>query len=224
MVEDLLLQSGEDQPFRMLDPNIPLTRYCPIHLSWDNPQLQGMDITDPEACQGYIDSVLATHNARVAYGGYLEKRKLYTKAGRFAGNSPRDIHLGVDFWCIAGTEVLAPLEGRVHSFANNSDPGNYGPTIVLQHQLGELKFYTLYGHLSLESLQGLYPGKEFRKREVLATLGTTKINVGYAPHLHFQLILDMGRYQGDYPGVCSEKDLPFYKKNCPDPNLLLGMK
>ncbi|RTL14452.1 MAG: peptidase M23, partial [Flavobacteriaceae bacterium] len=26
---------------------------------------------------------------------------------------------------------------------------------------------------------------------------------------------------GDYPGVCNEKTLLFYKSNCPDPNFLL---
>jgi hypothetical protein len=42
--------------------------------------------------------------------------------------------------------------------------------------------------------------------------------------LHFQIINDMQGKKGDYPGVSSKKELAFYKKNCPDPNLLLKIK
>jgi hypothetical protein len=41
---------------------------------------------------------------------------------------------------------LAALDGRVHSFQNNDSLGNYGPTIILEHQVEDLTFYTLYGH------------------------------------------------------------------------------
>jgi hypothetical protein len=56
---------------------------------------------------------------------------------------------------------------------------------------------------------------------VFATLGTPEINVNYAPHLHFQLILDIGDHYGDYPGVCEEANLAYFSDNCPNPNLLL---
>ena len=94
--------------------------------------------------------------------------------------------------------------------------------MILRHQINGNSLYTLYGHLSLGSLEGLYMGKVIEKGESFAFLGTPDINVGYAPHLHFQLVLDLDNYQGDYPGVCSEKDLIYFRKNCPDPNLLLG--
>ena len=64
-------------------------------------------------------------------------------------------------------------------------------------------------------------GDIVKKGERIATLGLPPINGDYAPHLHFQIIIDMEGKVGDYPGVCSEKTLPFYKSNCPDPNILL---
>lgn len=82
-------------------------------------------------------------------------------------------------------------------------------------------FYTLYGHLSLDSLDGLEIGTVFKKGEQFATLGDAAINGDYAPHLHFQIIKNIADKFGDYPGVCSKKELPFYLENCPDPNLLL---
>ncbi len=206
----------------VLDTAIPLTRYTPLDLSVSNRALEGIDISDPGACQAYIDEVLARHNGQVAFGGYLEQRNLYSGNANFAsGEERRDVHLGVDYWATAGTRVLAPLTGIVHSFKNNAVSGDYGPTIILQHVLGGMIFHSLYGHLSLESLEGLYEGKEFKKGEVLATLGTPEVNVHYAPHLHFQLIIDMQGKKGDYPGVCKASELPFYSENCPDPQLLL---
>ena len=219
---DLFTQTQQQQPFPILDPAIPFAQYCPLNLSYDTPELENIAIADPDACQGYIDQVLERNGAKVAYGGYLEKRVLYSISGRFDKGKARDIHLGVDFWCKAGTTVVCPMQGKVHSFANNADHGNYGPTIILEHHYRELKLYTLYGHLSITSLESLYPGKHFSRGDLLATLGTPDINVGYAPHLHFQLILDLGAYKGDYPGVCAEDDIEYYKNNCPDPHLLLG--
>ncbi|MEZ2414834.1 peptidoglycan DD-metalloendopeptidase family protein [Muriicola sp. E247] len=208
----------------VLDASISFREYTPLDLSVDNNALEGIDLSDPNACQEYIDSVLAGNNARVAYGGYLERRNLYSGNEAFSkGEEPRDVHLGVDFWAEAGTKVLTPIDGEVHSFKNNAIKGDYGPTIILKHTVKGVVFHSLYGHLSLESLDGLYPGKPFKKGEVLATLGTPEVNVNYAPHLHFQLILNMQGMQGDYPGVCLVSEKGFYRANCPDPNHLFSL-
>lgn len=214
------LFDNQKSPVAILDDAIPFSQYVPIDLSVSNQQLTAIDIAKPDECQQYIDSVLKTKHGAVAFGGYLEKRNLYKNADRFATDKIRDIHLGVDFWCKESTKVLVPLDGKVHSFQNNSDLGNYGPTIILEHSIKGYTIYSLYGHLSLKSLEGLYEGKKFIKGEVLATLGETAINVNYAPHLHFQFIIDLGNFYGDYPGVCSKSELEFYSKNCPDPNFL----
>ncbi len=210
---------------RVLDPEIPLDRYTPVDLSISNHVLKGVDLGDPDACQEYLDHVLATNNVQVAYGGYLEQRNLYRGNTNFESHAAerRDVHLGIDFWSEAGTKVVAPLHGKVHSFQNNATKGDYGPTIILKHSLRDTAFYTLYGHLSLESLSELYVGKVFEQGETLATLGSAEINVNYAPHLHFQLIVDLQGQQGDYPGVCRPSELHFYQINCPDPNILLKM-
>jgi len=209
-----------------LDGNIPLKDYTPLDLSINNSELEDLDIAKPETCQTYIEAVLQRSNGRIAYGGYLEKRNLYADKASFS-NTPlaqRNIHLGIDYWCAAGTQVIVPITGRVHSFKNNSTIGDYGPTIILEHQLREHTFYTLYGHLSLDSLDRLSVGKPFEAGTVLGKLGTPDINVNYAPHLHFQIIRDIASDMGDYPGVSTALDLDFYKKNCPDPNLLLKIE
>ena len=207
-----------------LDPRFPYESYVPLDLSAENPALQGLEISDPSVCQVYIDAVLEAAGGQVAYGGYLEKRNLYDSP-RFVQRASylRDIHLAVDFWAPAGTAICAPIEGNLHSFGNNEDPGNYGPTLVLEHTLGNITFFTLYGHLSMDSLRGLEAGRVYKSGETLATLGGAAVNGGYAPHLHFQLILDLQGFSGDYPGVCAEHELEFFKNNCPDPNILLNL-
>ena len=75
--------------------------------------------------------------------------------------------------------------------------------------------------MSLESIKNLKIGQLVSKGEQIATLGEATVNGDYASHLHFQVIHDLEGKSGDYPGVCNEKNLSFYKQNCPDPNLLL---
>ncbi len=213
-------------PIAVLDTAIPLSRYAPLDLSTSNRDLDTLDITDPTDCQWHIDQVKAKSKAAIAFGGYLERRNLYADKSGFTekGHSPRNIHLGIDFWADAGTSVIVPFDGKVHSFRNNATRGDYGPTIVLWHEQDGFVFHTLYGHLSLESLNGLQVNQVLKAGSVLATLGTPDINVHYAPHLHFQIILDMEGKMGDYPGVCSAETLDFYSKNCPDPNRLLQIQ
>jgi hypothetical protein len=64
-------------------------------------------------------------------------------------------------------------------------------------------FYTLYGHLSLDSLD-LTLGAVYKKGQQIATLGDSAVNGDYSPHLHFQVIKNMGTKVGDYPGVCKK--------------------
>ena len=210
------------EPLHVIDPAIPLDRYTELDLSAGTTKLSGYDITDPLECQAYVDETLNKSDALAAYGGYLEHRELYDSPNFNRESGPiRNIHLGMDFWAPANTKVVVPWKGKVHSFMDNMVEGDYGPTIILEHSTPELTFYSLYGHLSRGSLEGLHTGREFEKGETLAWLGAAEVNGNYTPHLHFQLILDMGDFQGDYPGVCSQSTLKYYSKNCPNPNLLL---
>jgi murein DD-endopeptidase MepM/ murein hydrolase activator NlpD len=97
----------------------------------------------------------------------------------------------------------------VHSFAFNNAFGDYGATIILSHQLQDVSFYTLYGHLSLASIKNLQEGVHIQKGDVFAEFGIPQENGNWPPHLHFQLIKDLQGMKGDYPGVCrfSEKEI-----------------
>ncbi|TGV04396.1 peptidoglycan DD-metalloendopeptidase family protein [Flavivirga rizhaonensis] len=217
------LSSISKNPLRVLDASIPNTKYISLDLSESNKALNNIDVSSSSRLGAYINNHIKKHNALVAYGGYLEVRNIYKRSLHFnkQAEDGRNIHLGIDLWCPANTPIDTPLDATVHSFKNNINYGDYGPTIILKHTINKVVFHTLYGHLSLASIKDLKVDQTFKQGEQIATLGDFAVNGDYPPHLHFQIIKDIQNHMGDYPGVCSKKDLEFYIENCPDPNILM---
>lgn len=172
----------------------------------------------------YIKQKLEISNTKFGIGGYNEHRTVYSRSKVFdTADEPRRLHLGVDIWGEAETPVFAALDGVIHSFAFNNFYGDYGATIILQHQLDGVIFHALYGHLSLKDLEGLYEGKPIGKGELVAHFGKAEENGNWPPHLHYQLIIDMQGNKGDYPGVCKLSECQKYLANCPNADLILQM-
>lgn len=218
-----VLKNISPKPLHVIDASIPITKYTSLDLSKNNPDVQDVNVASSVEFSKYITSYLKKHSATVAFGGYNEVRTIYDRSTYFDvdNQNKRNIHLGMDFWCAAETPVLAPLDGTVHSFKNNRNYGDYGPTLILEHHSFEVNFFTLYGHLSLASIEDLNVGNTVTQGEQIATLGDATVNGDYPPHLHFQIIKDIQDYFGDYPGVSAKSDLPFYLENCPNPKFLL---
>ena len=181
----------------------------------------GIDPRNTAAMIAKTDSLMAQHQAAWAIGRYGEQRELYTHPQYT--QPQRSVHLGLDLSAPAGTDVFAPLIGKCHSFQDNAQPGDYGPTIILEHRINELTFYSLYGHLNREALTHLHPGKIINVGERLGHIGTPDENGGWPPHCHVQLIRDIGEYRGDFPGVCSHIEATEWLHRCPDPNRLLKL-
>lgn len=201
-----------------------LENTLPLDFTEANKALSEVDLSNTAEFNAFVFNPMQTTNKKYGIGGYLEKRAIYRRSEVFATESSnfRNIHLGVDIWAAAGSSVYAPLAGKIHSFQDNQGFGNYGPTLILAHDLGEKTLYSLYGHLSRASLASFEVGREVRAGERICEIGPFPENGDWPPHLHFQLMWDMGTYWGDYPGVAAEQDLDYFRENCPDPNLLLG--
>ena len=202
-------------------PVVKFDDYLVLDLSKDNRALQTMDLNNEHSFSSFIFNQLKANNNEVGIGGYGEERALYSRSNLFEGEEARTVHLGIDIWSKAGTPVYCPLDGIVHSFANRAVHGDYGPVIILTHQVQGFIFHSLYGHLSTASLEGLEVGKAFRAGQQLATMGQYKENFHWPPHLHFQLIVDMEEYNGDYPGVCKRSEREQFLVNCPDPSVFI---
>lgn len=206
---------------KILDLDYSGKDYFLFDFSRDNVELSKVDLSDVNKFNEYVSRKLVEKKVKFGVGKYDEDRTIYKSHKLFDGKVNRTIHLGIDLWAAEETGILAPLDGKVHSFANNAQDGDYGPTIILEHNLEGKRIYTLYGHLSLQSLNGLFVGKVFKKGEKIASIGHPPINGNWPPHLHFQIILDMLDKKGDFPGVCSYEDREKFLKLCPNPNLIL---
>ncbi len=176
----------------------------------------------------HVRRLLEDAGADLGIGGYGETRPVYT-TDDFAstGNSGprwRSVHLGLDFWTRqAGTPVYAPLAGEVHSCGQDPTAGGYGTTIILRHRPQDgLEFFTLYGHLSADSIANLRAGTRVRGGERIARIGPPEENGGWPPHLHFQVLLDVFDKVADYPGVAYPEEADVWLGLCPDPRTLLS--
>ena len=176
--------------------------------------------------------------AAVGVGRYDEARRWYD-SDEFAiegedGPERRTVHVGIDLFAEPGTPVHAPFAATVHSFRDNDARLDYGPTIVLRHEAdgaeaeggradGAAEWFTLYGHLSRDSLSGLHPGRKFAAGEEIGRIGPHPENGDWAPHLHFQLMTDLLGREGDFPGVAAPSQREVWLSLSPDPNLVLDI-
>lgn len=188
------------------------------------------DFSDVKALSNTINQLIAKKKASFAIGKYNEYRPIYTSPiFEFEGNQgieKRTLHIGIDIFAPAETTVFTPLEGEIYGFANNEGDKDYGPTIILKHQIvsqeGEdLCFYTLYGHLSEDSLEFLEKGMKLPKGAAVGQIGNYPINGNWPPHLHFQLMTDMLDKKSEFSGVALPSEADIWLDICPNPNLIL---
>ena len=221
-----LAHLAKQQKFKPLF-SFPLSRDVTsvFNLSKNNTDAAFLAVKNEAGLSSYLQAVLQKEGKKYGGGGYLENRTVYARFPHFnnVASAERHFHLGVDVWAPAYTAVYCPHPAKVHSFAFNGSKGDYGGTLVLEHSLSGERFYSLYGHLSMASLQNYKVGKNFAAGEKIGELGDVHENVDWPPLLHFQLMLDVGSFRGDYPRVCSAADLDSFKANCPNPNLVLQL-
>ncbi len=170
---------------------------------------------------------LSLEKNKIWAGGYLEPRLLYTTTAFEKEDlgviSNRTLHLGVDFWTKSQTAVKAPLNGELIIAYDNDFDKDYGPTIVLKHRTkNNIEFYSLYGHLSKESLELHKIGDRIEKGSLLAYIGEREENGNWAPHLHFQIISNLLGNKQNFPGVAFAEELEIWKNICPNPMLIFG--
>jgi 4-aminobutyrate aminotransferase-like enzyme len=174
----------------------------------------------------------------LAVGRYDEVRWCYAgPAFRTEANERdewRTVHVGIDLFQEPGSPIFAPLPGVVHSFADNADRLDYGPTLILEHEIPRrdpaegdpdepVRFWSLYGHLSPDSLEGLERGKPVEEGSIVGRIGDRPRNGDWPPHLHFQLIADLLGQEGTFPGVAAPSQREVWLSVSPDPNLLLDL-
>ena len=179
------------------------------------------NFNDPERFSRRVRRMLEDKDADFGVGGYGEVRPVYTTDDFMAeGNDGprwRTTHLGLDVWGPAGTPVYAPCDGVMHSTGVDPTAGGYGNVIILEHRMaGGRPFYTLYGHLMPDN-GTMRAGTPVRSGDEIARFGHVEVNGGWPPHLHFQVMVDLLGYEGDFPGVAFPEEADVWLGLCPDP-------
>lgn len=149
-------------------------------------------------------------------GAYGETRKnLYTEHKNY-------IHLGIDLVIPVDTSVFCPFLGRVYAIKNCVHQYDFGTTVIVEHKLYNLNFYTLYGHLSPNVLVEVDHVVDAGTK--IGSIGCENTNGGWPPHLHFQILssdlVSRTYFQGVSDPQCAKEAL----LHCPDPNLILKME
>lgn len=182
-----------------------------------------------EEASAHLFADLRRSGAQVGIGRYNEARRFYDSEHFMQTPDgvaeARTIHLGLDLFAEAGTSVLAPLAGTVVGIADNNLPLDYGPTVILKHEpTSDITFFTLYGHLSRQTLAHLKLGQSVAKGDVVGWLGMLSENGGWPPHLHLQLIVDLLDQATNFPGVAAPSQRDVWLSLAPNPNLLTQLE
>jgi 4-aminobutyrate aminotransferase-like enzyme/Ser/Thr protein kinase RdoA (MazF antagonist) len=223
------LQAGGDRISPVVNGELLADQPPVIDLSVGTPLLSaGPEKENAAAMTRLIFRQMEDAGSNLGIGRYNEARLIYTSdAFRVNTDSAaeyRTIHLGVDLFAREGEPVYAFMDGTVLSCENNAEHQDYGPTIILAHETdaGET-FFSLYGHLAASSLEGLEPGVEIAAGHQIGSIGASTENGGWAPHLHFQLMVDMLGMSGNFPGVARPSQRRVWTALCPDPGPVLGL-
>jgi len=181
------------------------------------------DLADPAAYAEPLRRHLG--EKKFGIGFYSEVRPIYL-ADMFAidHHQRRTVHLGVDIFAPPETAIYAPMAGQIHSLADYTETQDYGPVLIIKHEPSDdLCFYTLYGHLSPESLDRWAVGERVDSGALLASIGDYPRNGNWTPHLHFQIVVDLLDFGDNFPGVCAPKLRALWTSLSPDPNHILRL-
>lgn len=159
------------------------------------------------ADQAYADLV-GKHGFTLGLGPWGERRIIYTAPffqSTLLDGARRNVHLGLDIFAPAGTEMFTPLAATVVAATINPEPQDYGGLILLEHEPEPgLRFWTLWGHLDHASVRERHIGEKLQAGAFVARLGDYAENGGWVPHVHLQLSTIHYDDVGIVPGVGEE--------------------
>ncbi len=218
------LRAHRDEIGRVVEPD--LDGALVLDLSAGSPLFEALSALEETArTTERLFGLMKETRAQAGIGRYDEARLVYT-TGAFdtPEGERRTVHLAIDVFLPPGAPLFAPLDGIVHAAKDNAARLDYGPTVILRHEpRGCPPFFTLYGHLSRESLERLRAGDGVSKGDEIGRIGAPPENGDWPPHVHFQIVLDMLGRDGEFPGVAAFSQREVWLSLSPDANLILKM-
>lgn len=171
----------------------------------DSPLVIASATHDHAGAQAIYDAMQAEQGFELGMGPWGEVREVYSApffASKLIAGQRRKMHLGLDIFAPAGTELFTPLDAEVVGLTINPDPLDYGGLIMLAHEpVPGMRFLTLWGHLSHQSVRNLRLGQRLLAGDRVAWLGDFPENGGWLPHLHLQIVVPPYADVSGIPGV-----------------------
>ncbi|MEM6297563.1 MAG: peptidoglycan DD-metalloendopeptidase family protein [Bacteroidota bacterium] len=187
--------------------------------SSNNPKTLVYDLTDFEQFDNLIFDELKESTHQWGIGKYLEERKTILRCSPNIIKEGRYYHLGLDIVVPFDTPMFAPLDGEVFKVGKETIPGNYGGYLILKHEVQDVTFYSLYGHLKTPHLVSL--GKKVKAGQEFARIGKEADSGGWFCHVHLQILTQDAIDDGyaDW-GYISPALMPKVEKYFPSPYFL----
>lgn len=115
------------------------------------------------------------------FGGFLEDRSPLFDTRH---DPKATIHIGMDYWVDAGTNVHCPLQGEVtFSRGPRSTSGGWGGRLDIKTKRG----IYIFGHLNTPTL---VKGNKIEEHQIIGSIASTDTNGGWMPHLHVQVMTE----------------------------------
>jgi 4-aminobutyrate aminotransferase-like enzyme/Ser/Thr protein kinase RdoA (MazF antagonist) len=181
----------------------------------------------PEIAEKLWQERAAAEHVTLGLGPWGEDRPVYTAdafRSRLAEGMRRSLHLGLDLFAPAGSNLHAPLAGRVLDLYVSAIPQDYGHVVLLEHEPeAGITFYSLWGHLSAATVKALKVGDIVPAGGIFGQTGKPAENGGWQPHVHIQLLTYRPAGAGDVIGAGEPGYRSVWAELFPDPAAFAGI-
>ncbi len=179
--------------FRSLFPDLPDGVWTQVDFNAlamrDFPVNATNPLLNADFCEAWEKEIFQARQATYGYGGYGENRAIlwrdhYHQQGK-------TWHLGTDFYVPVGTTVATPVPLQVMTHRVDPEPdGGWGGQVIARIAAGPYTDYGLiFAHLDTPNAEKfLTPSTHLPAHTVLGNLGGHRVNGGWSPHLHLQLV------------------------------------
>ncbi len=208
---------------KVIRPDLADPKVTVFDFSAQSPDAGHIATLDGPGFSTWCVTRIADDGADFAIGSYGEDRTIYKGAAFEMASARRSTHLGIDIFAPAGEAVHAPITGIVAYLHDDAVPYGFGPTVLLEHDVDGVRFWTLYGHLDRDSFSQLRPGQAIQKGDAFARYGGPHENGNWPPHLHFQIVTDHLGLGAQMHGVGIGRDWQIWRAVAPDPSVVLGL-
>jgi 4-aminobutyrate aminotransferase-like enzyme/Ser/Thr protein kinase RdoA (MazF antagonist) len=180
----------------------------------------------PEEAERLWRAIADEAGIELGIGPWGEERPVYSSdafRSVFVPDQRRALHLGLDLFAPAGSNVRTPLDATVMDLFETDLPLDYGHAVLLRHEPDGLVFYSLWGHLSAQTVRDLKVGERLKAGDVIGQLGGPHENGNWQPHVHIQLITYQPDHAGDVIGAGEASCRAVWAELFPDPMQFAGL-